>query len=147
MTSIRSRLFWIISRLAHAFYRHFPIFGTIRGSIAIIRRDGGFVVIERNDGFGLGFPGGISRFREAPESTVRREVTEETGLALIALDYKFNFRTTKPIPTLTYVFEAVAEGSLRSSWEGVTRVVDLVELQQRVVPQQRAVAEYLSSAP
>ena len=142
-TSPRARLFWIVSRVAHAVYRRFPIFGTIRGSVAIIRRDGGYVVIERNDGFGLGFPGGIALFHEDPEKTVRREVAEETGLTISTADYKFNYRNQQPFPTLTHVFEATCSGELRSSWEGTARVVHMAELQQRVVSQQQPVIDYL----
>lgn len=144
-TSFRSRLFWFISRTAHVLYHYFPVFGRIRGSIAIIRRDGGFVVIERNDGFGLGFPGGIARFHENPEVTVRREVAEETGLKILSVDYKFNFNCQSPFPTLTHVFEATADGQLRGSWEGTPQVVSFEELQRRIVPQQRQVISYLLS--
>lgn len=145
--SFRSRLFWIYSRLAHGLYRRFPIFGEIRGAVAVIRRDGGFVVIERNDGFGLGFPGGIASFRENPEDTVRREVHEETGLTITSAEHKFRFHADEPFPNLTDVFEATAEGEFRSSWEGTVRVSSLEELQQRVVSQQRRIIEYLLSAP
>jgi len=144
--SFRSRLFWLYSRTANGLYALFPIFGTIRGAVAIIRRDGGFVVIERSDGFGLGFPGGISHFREKPEDTVRREVHEETGLTITRAQHKFNFYAPKPYPNQTDVFEASAEGVLRSSWEGTARVATLDELQQRIVIQQRPIIEYLIDA-
>lgn len=144
--SFRSRLFWLYSRTANGLYALFPIFGTIRGAVAIIRRDGGFVVIERSDGFGLGFPGGIAHFREKPEDTVRREVREETGLTITHAEHKFNFIADKPYPNQTDVFEATAEGELRSSWEGTVRVATLDELQQRIVIQQRRIIEYLLSS-
>ena len=133
--------------MAHSLYRRFPIFGEIRGAVAVIRRSGGFVVIERNDGFGLGFPGGIARFRERPEDTVRREVLEETGLIITHASHMFRFHAADPFPNVTDVFEASAEGDLRSSWEGTVRVASLDELQQRVVTQQRRILEYLLSAP
>jgi len=145
MPSFRSRLFWVISRTAQFLYQHFPVFGALRGSVAIIRRDGGYIAIERNDGLGLGFPGGIARFRETPEKTVRREVLEETGLNITTAAYQFDFRNPKPLPTHTYVFEATAEGELRSSWEGTARIVDLPELQRRIVSPQRQVVDYLLS--
>ena len=141
--NFRARLFWIISRIAHRLYGWFPIFGTIRGSVAIIRRNGGFVAIERNDGYGLCFPGGIAGFHEDPEKTVRREVREETGLTPITAELKFQFTHDRPFPTKTFVFEATAEGALQSSWEGAARVVSLEELAQRVVGQQRQVVDYL----
>jgi 8-oxo-dGTP pyrophosphatase MutT (NUDIX family) len=143
--SFLSRLFWIYSRVAHALYSRFPIFGEIKGAVAIIRRDGGYVVIDRNDGFGLGFPGGISGRRETPEQTVRREVREETGLILTTAEFRFEFHASEPFPNFTRVFEAAAEGKLHSSWEGQARVAPLAELQLRIVPQQRPILEYLLS--
>jgi len=144
--SFRSRLFWLYSRVAHALYCRFPIFGAIRGAVAVIRRDGGFVVIERNDGYGLGFPGGIAHFHEPPENTVRREVHEETGLTITHADHKFRFRAEEPFPNITDVFEATADGEFHSSWEGTVRVATLSELQQHLVTQQRPILEYLLSS-
>lgn len=145
--TLRSRAFWVVYRTACRLYAWFPIFGTIRGSVAIIRRDFGFVVIERNDGYGLGFPGGIAGFHEPPEMTVRREVREETGLRLLTAEYKFHFTHPRPFPTETHVFEATAEGEIRSSWEGTARIATLAELDEHVVPQQRQIVEYLLSQP
>lgn len=145
--SLRSRLFWLYSRTANGLYSRFPIFGEIRGAVAVIRRDGGFVVIDRNDGFGLGFPGGIAKFRENPEATVRREVHEETGLTVLSANHLFRFHAAEPYPNVTDVFEATAEGEFRNSWEGTARVASLDDLQQRVVTQQRRIVEYLASAP
>ncbi len=145
--TLRSRLFWLVYHTSCKLYTWFPIFGRIRGSVAIIRRESGFLVIERNDGHGLGFPGGIAAFRENPEKTVRREVREETGLRLLTAEFKFHFIHPEPFPTETYVFEATAEGELRSSWEGTARIASLAELQTRVVPQQRQVVDYLLSLP
>ncbi len=138
--------FWVVSRAAHALYSRFPIFGTLRGAVAILERDGTFVIIERNDGFGLSFPGGTSHFKETPEATVRREVMEETGLKLTLLNFKFDFRESKPFPTHTYVFEASFEGELRSSWEGTPRFATVRELEQRVVQQQQPVVKFLLSS-
>jgi len=138
-------LFWFVSRVAHAFYSRFPIFGTLRGAVAILEQDGKFLVIERSDGFGLCFPGGTSHFKETPEETIRREVTEETGLLLSSLEFKFDFRHPKPFPTHTYVFEARGEGELRGSWEGKPRAATINELKQRVIQQQQPVVEYLQS--
>jgi 8-oxo-dGTP pyrophosphatase MutT (NUDIX family) len=134
-----SSLYWIVSRTARFFYRHFPVFGALQGAVAVIRRDGGFVAIERNDGFGLAFPGGISNFREPPEKTVRREVLEETGLTITRAEFKFDFKVRAPLPAHTFVFEAIAEGELRGSWEGAPRIVSFEELQQRIVEPQRPV--------
>jgi 8-oxo-dGTP pyrophosphatase MutT (NUDIX family) len=145
VSSLSAKLYWIISRAAHAFYERFPILGSLRGSIAIIRRGDAFLVIERNDGYGLAFPGGLASFREPPENTIHREVAEETGLTVSAAEYLFDFRLARPMPTHTYVYEVTASGQTKPSWEGVPREVTLTELQQRVVVQQRQVVDYLLS--
>src|SRR5215831_13660243 len=82
LQSLKRRLFWIVSHTCFRFYRWFPIFGSLRASIAIIHRDGKFLVIHRNDGRGLGLPGGINGWREDEEAGLRREVLEETGLTV-----------------------------------------------------------------
>ena len=144
---LRARIYWLISRSAHAAYSVFPFLGELRGSVAIIRRDGGFLVIVRNDGRGLGFPGGIAGFKEDPEVTMRREVQEETGLAVERAEFLFSFRLEKPFPLLTHVYEASCRGDIRESWEGVPSVVSLEELEQGVVQQQRRVVDYLLTEP
>ena len=49
------------------------------GAGAIIEQDGKFLLIDRSDGLGFTFPGGIVRHRETLERCVLREVREETG--------------------------------------------------------------------
>jgi len=145
-SSLRAKVFWLVSRLAHTLYPYFPVFGTIRGSVAIIRRDNGFLVIERNDGYGLSFPGGIARFHEPPETTLRREVQEETGLTIADAQLKFDYLGSKPFRIHTYVFEVSSSGDIRASWEGTPIIVSFSELRERVVAQQRPVVDYLISA-
>jgi 8-oxo-dGTP pyrophosphatase MutT (NUDIX family) len=140
---LKSRLFWMVSRTARFLYRTFPVFGPLPGAVAIIRRDRGFVAIERNDGIGLSLPGGFSGFRESPEKTVRREAREETGLTITRAEFKYDFKVWKPLPAHTFVFEAEAEGELRGSWEGTPRVVSLEELRQRILEPQRRIVEEL----
>jgi 8-oxo-dGTP pyrophosphatase MutT (NUDIX family) len=140
---VRARVFWIISRVGSFLYRHFPIFGRIPGSIAIIRRDGGFLAIRRSDGYGLGLPGGIARPFESAERALRREVREETGLTVVSAELKFAFETSALYPTRTSVFEATVRGSIRDSWEGKVLVVSLTELERNIMATQRPVAEYL----
>jgi|tagenome__1003787_1003787.scaffolds.fasta_scaffold20329051_1 8-oxo-dGTP pyrophosphatase MutT (NUDIX family) len=142
---VKPRLFWLISRVAHILYSKAPVFGAIRGAVAIIRNDAGYVVIERNDGYGLSFPGGMSRFGEKPENTVRREVLEETGLQVTGAEFKFQFQHPVPFPTLTHVFEVRTSGELKSSWEGAVRVVTLAELKHRVMVPQTPVVEYIGA--
>ena len=141
----RARVFWLISRMGHAIYGRFPILGRIRGSVAVIRREGGYLVIRRNDGLGLGFPGGIARRKEPPEQAVRREVREETGLSVERAELLFDFRLDKPFPVHTFVFEVNTKGELRESWEGVPVVVGLEELEKGIVVSQRPIVSYLRS--
>jgi 8-oxo-dGTP diphosphatase len=49
------------------------------GAGAIIEQDGKFLLIDRTDGLGYTFPGGIVRHKETLEKCVLREVREETG--------------------------------------------------------------------
>ena len=140
---MRGRLFWLISRVAIVLYRHFPVFGRIRGAVGIVRRDGGFVVLKRSDGYGYGFPGGIRRPFEGAESALRREIAEETGLKLISAEQVLQYEDEKMYPSSTTVFEAIVEGEIRSSWEGEVVVASLSELQQKVMPAQRRIVEHL----
>ena len=140
---MRARLFWLISRIAVFGYRHFPIFGRLPGAIAIIRRDGGFVAIRRSDGFGIGFPGGLLKRGEAPETALRREVLEESGLSIVAIDFKFEFENSDLYPTRVRVFEAQVEGEIRSSWEGEVGIFTLDQLEKGVILTQRDVVEHL----
>jgi 8-oxo-dGTP pyrophosphatase MutT (NUDIX family) len=66
-------------------------------------------------------------------------VLEETGLTITRAEFKFDFHVAAPLPAHTFVFEAVAEGELRGSWEGTPHVVSLEELQRRVVEPQRPI--------
>jgi 8-oxo-dGTP pyrophosphatase MutT (NUDIX family) len=140
---VHARVFWLISRVAIFLYRHFPVFGPIPGSIAIIRRDGGFLVVKRNDGFGFGFPGGIAMPWESAEQALRREVLEETGLKIASVELRFEFNDSSLYPARTTVFEAAVEGNLRNSWEGTVAIVTLSELEPGVIRSQRPVVEYL----
>jgi len=136
-------LFWLISRTATALYRRFPLFGPIPGSIAVIRRDGGILAVRRSDGFGIGLPGGIVHPWESADVGLRREVLEETGLTITFLERKFTFENNALYPARTTVFEAKAEGELRSSWEGKTGVFTMAELEREIIPSQRTVLDYL----
>ena len=49
------------------------------GAGVIIEQDGKFLLIDRSDGLGFTFPGGIVRNKETIEQCVLREVREETG--------------------------------------------------------------------
>ncbi len=142
---MRQRLFWIISRSAIFLYGKFPLFGRLRGAVAIIRRNGGFLAIERSDGLGLGFPGGNAHPWESDEKAVRREVREETGIELRKVEFLFRFESSVFYPVTTSVYEAEGEGNSSGSWEGQARVATLDELDARIIPSQRAIVEYLKS--
>jgi 8-oxo-dGTP pyrophosphatase MutT (NUDIX family) len=145
LNSLRAKTFWVISRCMVAAYRLFPIFGPIRGTAAIIQRDEKYVVIERNDGYGLCFPGGMAKPWERNEEAIRREVEEETGLNVDRAEFVFNYRIDVLYPTVTNVFKATAQGELRDSWEGSVRLATIAELESAIMPTQRAVVEYLKS--
>ena len=140
----RGPLFWIISRLAVFAYRTFPFRGHLPGAIGILRREGGFLVIDRNDGHGLSFAGGMSRRREEPLKTLRREVEEETGLKLSSATLLFHYKDDSIFPAEIFVFEAQASGDLRGSWEGEPVVVDLQDLRGRIIRSQRRVVAWLA---
>jgi 8-oxo-dGTP pyrophosphatase MutT (NUDIX family) len=139
--SFQQRLFGWISRTCIATYGRFPLFGALRGSAAIIRRDNLYLVIERSDGLGLAFPGGLINFWESAEHGLVREVYEETGLRLTSYSLLLSYTTSVPYPSQVSIFVAEAEGELRSSWEGIACWVDFSQVQQRLMLNQRPVLE------
>lgn len=143
MKSLSRRLFWIVSRLAFTVYQWFPIFGTLRSAVGVIRRGPDYLALDRADGRGLGFPGGLARRRESEEQAARREIAEETGLAVTSAEFLFRCSVTDPIPASIAVFRVTAEGDLRGSWEGEPRWVTLAELRSRISKAQRPIIEQL----
>lgn len=139
--NLQQRLFGVISRTCIAAYGRMPIFGPLRGAAAVIRRNNLYLVIERSDGLGLAFPGGLARFGEPEESALIRELREETGLSLTSYSLLFHYSTSVPYPSCVSVYVAEAEGELRASWEGIPRWVNFSELQQRLMPNQRPILE------
>lgn len=141
--SLQAQLFRLISRTATALYRVFPIYGHLPGAIGIIRRGEKFVVIDRSDGFGLSFPGGLARKKEDPVETLWREVEEETGLIVSSSALRFSYMDESLYPIETYVFEAQANGHLRSSWEGEAKLVTFDELRAGIVVSQRQAVAWI----
>ena len=139
--SLQQRLFRVISRTCIAAYGRFPVFGTLRGSAAVIRRGNLFLVIERSDGLGLAFPGGLASFRESDEHALARELLEETGLRLTSHSLLLRYSNSVPYPSRVSVFLAEAEGELRPSWEGIPCWVDIADLRQRLMRNQRPILE------
>ena len=143
LQSLKRRLFWIVARTCFTLYRLFPLFGSLRASVGIIRRGQTFLVIQRNDGRGFSLPGGISGRKEAEIETLRREVLEETGLTVIGEDLKMRYHSTADVPCDISVFEAEASGELKGSWEGSPRWMTLPELEPRLLESQRPVLDLL----
>ena len=143
LQSLKRRLFWIVARTCFALYRRFPLFGSLRASVGIIRRGQTFLLIQRNDGRGFSLPGGISGRKEAEIKTLRREVLEETGLTVIGEDLKMRYHSTADVPCDISVFEAEASGELKGSWEGSPRWMTLPELEPRLLESQRPVLDLL----
>ncbi len=139
LQSLKRRLFWIVARTCFTLYRLFPLFGSLRASVGIIRRGQTFLLIQRNDGRGFSLPGGISGRNEAEIDTLRREVQEESGLTVTGEELKMCYHSTADVPCDISVFEAEASGELKDSWEGSPRWMTLPELEPRLLESQRPV--------
>lgn len=139
----RARIFRLISRSCIAVYRRFPVFGALRGAIAVVPRGDRFVMIERADGLGLCFPGGLVHPWESTETALRREIEEETGMTVDTIESWFDYRDSQLYPTHVFVFRTEASGELRSSWEGRAVIVKLGELEAGIIMSQRAVVSRL----
>ena len=88
--TLKKNLFWIVSRTALWGYRRVPIFGPLRASLGVIRNAEHVLVIRRNDGRGVCFPGGLSLPWEPDEKTLIREIEEETGYRVGAVQKLFS---------------------------------------------------------
>jgi 8-oxo-dGTP pyrophosphatase MutT (NUDIX family) len=135
----RARVFRVISRSCVAVYRRFPVFGALRGAIAVVPSGERYVMIERADGLGLCFPGGLVHPWESAETALRREIEEETGMAVQTVESWFDYRDSQLYPTHIFVFRAEAGGEPRSSWEGRAVIVDLAEIEAGILMNQREV--------
>lgn len=136
--------FWVLSRAGLAIYSRFPIFGTLRVALGVIRDQGRILAIERSDGRGFSFPGGIAMPWEDIEKAAQREILEETGLRVTRSVLKMRYSDSVEIPVDLSVFEVEADGELRASWEGTPRWVEAEELRQRILPSQRRIVDALS---
>jgi 8-oxo-dGTP pyrophosphatase MutT (NUDIX family) len=145
LEKLERRLFWIVARTCLALYRRFPLFGSLRASLAIIQRNRQFLVIDRNDGRGFSLPGGIAGWKESEEDTLRREVLEETGLRVTSQEPRMRYHSEADVPCHISVFEVQANGELKSSWEGVPRWVTWAELEPRILKSQRPLLKLLAT--
>ncbi|HYM78915.1 MAG TPA: NUDIX hydrolase [Candidatus Dormibacteraeota bacterium] len=143
LQGLKRRLFWIVARVCFKLYRWFPLFGSLRASIAIILRDQRILVIQRNDGRGVSLPGGIAGWREAVEETLRREVREETGLSVTRAELQMQYFSSADVPCNISVFSADAGGELKDSWEGSPRWMTIEELEPRLLESQWPVLELM----
>jgi|SRR5579872_2765273 len=130
-------LFRVIARTAITVYSYFPIFGHLRASVAILRKGDLLLIIDRNDGRGFSFPGGLAHPGESAEQAMRREVHEETGLQVGKANFLFEYRTSLDILCAISVFDAEASGSLADSWEGAPRWLSMDEIRARLLPSQQ----------
>jgi 8-oxo-dGTP pyrophosphatase MutT (NUDIX family) len=142
---VKRRLFWLVARTCFMAYRRLPVFGTLRASIGIIQSGDKFLAIHRNDGRGISLPGGISSWREPEVETLRREILEETGLAVTAQDLKLKYYSEADVPCNISVFDVRASGELKNSWEGSAQWATLAELEVRLMPSQRPVMELVKT--
>lgn len=126
--------FLLCSRVCVAMYRVLPLFGRLRSSIGVIEREGKLLMIERSDRLGLGFPGGVTMFREEDEHSLRREIREETGLETGATRLLFRYASDLKIPCDIRVYAVAAAGEPRGSWEGTPRWVAPGELDAEIFP-------------
>jgi 8-oxo-dGTP pyrophosphatase MutT (NUDIX family) len=140
---LKKNLFWIVSRTALWGYRRVPIFGPLRASLGVIRNAGCVLVIRRNDGRGVCFPGGLSLPWESDEKALIREIKEETGLSCESFEFAFRYEIDTDIAARIAVFDVQATGQLRGSWEGTPVWVKIEDVQQDILKSQKYVVDRL----
>ncbi len=144
--SVKRALFGVLSRSCVAVYSRLPIFGPLRASVAVIREGEMVLVIERSDGRGLSFPGGLTWPWESPEEAMEREVEEETGQRIeksrLFCEYEVAAETSD-IPCVLSVYLAETKGELIDSWEGSPRWHRLGEIRSRLLPSQKQIVDRL----
>lgn len=146
LEAVRRRAFWWVSRIGIAVYRRFPLFGTLRASVAIIQQGQQYLAIRRNDGRGFSFPGGLAMPWESDEQALKREVAEETGLQLTSFELTLRYHSAADIPCDISVFRAQATGQLRGSWEGSPEWVAIADLRPHIIKSQSLIIEKILSS-
>jgi 8-oxo-dGTP pyrophosphatase MutT (NUDIX family) len=143
--NVRRRLLYLRSKIARTLYRWLPI--KMNGAVGVVRSGDKFLLIQRADGMGYCFPGGLARRHEAAEETVRRELLEETGLRLTAARFLFRYPETGGFSEFTSVYEISAQGELRGSGEGTPGWLTLSQLATAIYEPQRPVLKFLMQHP
>ena len=143
--SLKGFAFKVIAHTAIAVYSRFPIFGDLHAAVAVLRRNGLVLVIDRNDGRGFSFPGGLTHAGESAEKSMRREVKEETGLQVNDARLLFEYRAATDVPCVVTVFEVTADGTLAGSWEGTPRWLPLPEVNSRILSSQAEILRRISA--
>jgi 8-oxo-dGTP pyrophosphatase MutT (NUDIX family) len=141
MNVLKKYAFWVLSRTGLAVYSRLPIFGALRVAVGVTRNKDGFLVIERSDGRGLSFPGGIAMPWESTEGAMAREFSEETGMNVTHSRLKFSYFSDQEVPVNLAVFEVEAEGQLRASWEGTPHWLPASALRQRLLSSQKRIMD------
>jgi 8-oxo-dGTP pyrophosphatase MutT (NUDIX family) len=100
-------------------------------------------VIDRSDGRGLSFPGGLAMPWETSEEAMKREVSEETGLAVKHSTQLFEYRSSADVPVILAVFAVEAEGELKHSWEGSAIWLPFTDIRPRLLSSQKEIVDRL----
>src|SRR5689334_20916305 len=106
---VKKYMFWIVARTALFLYSHLPIFGRLRAALGIVEKDGLFLIIERNDGRGVSFPGGLCNPWEQEKQALTREIFEETGLRVTASELRFRYSSDADVKVEVGVWGVTAE--------------------------------------
>jgi 8-oxo-dGTP pyrophosphatase MutT (NUDIX family) len=109
----------------------------------VIRKGQLVLVIDRSDGRGLSFPGGLAMPWETSEEAMKREVSEETGLAVKHSAQLFEYRSSADVPVILAVFTVEAEGELKDSWEGSPIWLPFADIRPRLLPSQKEIVDRL----
>jgi ADP-ribose pyrophosphatase YjhB (NUDIX family) len=86
---------------------------------ALINRNGKLLFLDLSYLKGFGLPGGVVQTNEDIESSLRREIFEETGLKITKQTYLWSLPSISfSIPMLTLYYEVEVEGEEKKSVEG-----------------------------
>lgn len=101
------------------------------------------LVIDRSDGRGLSFPGGLAMPWETAENAMKREVAEETGLRVKRSLQLFEYCSSADVPVVITAFAVEADGDPKDSWEGSAVWLPLTDIRHRLLPSQKEIPERL----